>query len=60
MKHHGNELWAMLVEKAFAKFCGGYPKLDGGLSVWAWKALTGDPVRSLESSRRLRLTPLVR
>jgi len=48
MKHHGNELWAMLVEKAFAKFCGGYPKLDGGLSVWAWKALTGDPTFELE------------
>ena len=42
MKNHGNEMWAILIEKAFAKFCGGYPKLDGGLSVWAWKALTGE------------------
>jgi len=49
MKNHGNEMWAILIEKAFAKFCGGYPKLDGGLSVWAWKALTGEPVFELES-----------
>ena len=41
------ELWAILLEKAFAKFCGGYHKLDGGHSMWAWKAMTGDHCFSL-------------
>eukprot|EP00043_Microstomoeca_roanoka_P001734 m.34291 g.34291 ORF g.34291 m.34291 type:complete len:504 (-) comp11000_c0_seq1:80-1591(-) len=40
----GNELWVFLVEKAFAKFVGGYAYLDGGRSPWAWHVLTGDNV----------------
>lgn len=40
----GFELWALLLEKAFAKFCGGYAYLDGGRSPWAWHTLTGDNV----------------
>ena len=49
MKAHGNEMWAILIEKAFAKFCGSYKALDGGHELWAWKALTGDPVFELEA-----------
>jgi len=42
MKCDGKELWAVLLEKAFAKFCGSYAALDGGWAVWGWAALTGN------------------
>jgi len=38
------ELWVLIMEKAFAKFCNGYSNLDGGSSAWAMEALTGDNV----------------
>jgi len=44
MKMHGDEAWAVLLEKAFAKFCGSYANLSGGHAVWAWRAMTGDHV----------------
>jgi len=44
---NGNELWVLLIEKAFAKFCGDYASLDGGHEIWAFEALTGDPVFAL-------------
>lgn len=40
-KPQGNELWVLLLEKAFAKFVGSYGDLDGGQTSWAWQALTG-------------------
>jgi len=40
----GNEMWVLLLEKAFAKVVGGYSKLDGGLPAWALETLTGDKV----------------
>eukprot|EP00747_Dinoflagellata_sp_TGD_P202271 gnl/TRDRNA2_/TRDRNA2_75769_c1_seq1.p1 gnl/TRDRNA2_/TRDRNA2_75769_c1~~gnl/TRDRNA2_/TRDRNA2_75769_c1_seq1.p1 ORF type:complete len:445 (+),score=72.42 gnl/TRDRNA2_/TRDRNA2_75769_c1_seq1:24-1337(+) len=40
-KQNGNLLWPMLLEKAFAKFCRAYGKLDGGSTSWAWQAMTG-------------------
>jgi len=40
-----NELYVMLLEKAFAKFVGGYAKLEGGSTIWAIRAMTGDPAR---------------
>ena len=43
----GRELWVLLLEKAFAKFCGSYEGLNGGNEVWAFQALTGDPVFNL-------------
>lgn len=41
-------IWTMLLEKAFAKWCGGFDKLDGGATAWALAALTGCPVFRLK------------
>lgn len=38
----GEQLWVMLIEKAFAKFCGSYAALEGGWTTWALRAMTGD------------------
>uniref|UniRef100_A0A7S2DAF3 Calpain catalytic domain-containing protein n=1 Tax=Octactis speculum TaxID=3111310 RepID=A0A7S2DAF3_9STRA len=41
---HGDELWVLLLEKAFAKFVGSYAGLEGGHIAWALEAMTGDKV----------------
>lgn len=38
---HGNEMYILLIEKAFAKLAGGYGRLQGGYPVLAWLTLTG-------------------
>lgn len=40
---NGNEMWAILLEKAVAKFCGGFHNIDGGNTAWALNLLTGFP-----------------
>lgn len=40
---HCNEMWVLLIEKAFAKMYGGYDRLDGGQMSWALTAITGNP-----------------
>lgn len=35
------ELWVLLLEKALAKWCGGYTNLEGGQDVAAWRMLMG-------------------
>jgi hypothetical protein len=49
-KPQGDELWAILLEKAIAKFCGSYEALDGGWALWGWHVLTGDHVFRLSTS----------
>jgi len=42
---NGNELWVLLLEKAFAKLCGNYASLEGGDGIWALRAMTGEDGR---------------
>ncbi|CAD7954100.1 unnamed protein product [Amoebophrya sp. A120] len=42
---NGEELWVLLLEKAFAKLCGSYQNLEGGSTIWALRAMTGDHCR---------------
>ena len=37
----------LILEKAFAKLCGSYAALEGGLTLWALHVMTGDVVFSL-------------
>ena len=46
-------------EKAFAKFAGGYDKLDGGFPSLAWLALTGCEDQQV-SSRCSRALPALK
>ena len=47
----GNELWVLLLEKAFAKFLGSYGRLDGGHTMWAFQAMTGNECLRFEYDR---------
>ena len=42
-RNNGNELWAILIEKAFAKLNGTYESIIGGLPIESFRVLTGAP-----------------
>jgi hypothetical protein len=42
-----NEIWVMLLEKAWAKACGSYARTIGGITEEGLRALTGAPVESI-------------
>jgi calpain-15 len=44
-KPHGNEIWVLLLEKAWAKLHGSYQSIDLGSSMEALIALTGAPCK---------------
>uniref|UniRef100_A0A6V3IJK4 Calpain catalytic domain-containing protein n=1 Tax=Lotharella globosa TaxID=91324 RepID=A0A6V3IJK4_9EUKA len=47
----GRQIWPMLLEKAFAKFCSGYSNLTEGSQAWAFHALTGDCAFNIRKKR---------
>lgn len=49
-RSHGNELWVLLLEKAYAKIHGCYKNLTGGKPYQALMDLTGCPTMSLNLS----------
>jgi len=40
---HGNEIWVVLMEKAWAKLNVGYDKIDGGFGSPTLRDITGAP-----------------
>jgi len=48
---HGREIWAMLLEKAFAKLCGGYAAIEAGITEWGIVCMTGGNAWRYEVAR---------
>jgi calpain-15 len=49
-RSNGNELWVLLLEKAYAKIHGGYKAIAGGLPHEALYDLSGCPTASYNFS----------
>ena len=41
-------MWVQLLEKAWAKICGSYARIIGGLTEEALRVLTGAPVKNFD------------
>lgn len=48
-----NEMWPLILEKAYAKLMGGYDEIDAGFSQEAYEVLTGTPRRSYDFSSEM-------
>ncbi|BFU22619.1 calpain family cysteine protease, putative [Entamoeba histolytica HM-1:IMSS-B] len=47
--NNGDELWVMLLEKAYAKVVGSYGEIEGGIPFLALSDLTGMPVKRIST-----------
>ena len=54
-KANGEELWVMLLEKAYAKIYGSYEKINNGMSGKAINDLTGAPYENLDITPKTAL-----
>lgn len=50
MSPSGHELWAIIIEKAYAKYVGSYAQLEGGFTLWGWHAITGNNVFQMSAN----------
>ena len=49
---HGDEIWVLLLEKAFAKFCGTFGELNGGQALFAFSGPFNRPREVSEADRQ--------
>ena len=47
--NNGSEIWAMLIEKVWAKIYGGYANIIGGLGREVFNEMTGAPCKTLRT-----------
>lgn len=51
-RNNGDELWVMLIEKAYAKVFGSYQRIESGLTGVGMNALTGAPFEYLNKDQK--------
>ncbi|KAL9647648.1 hypothetical protein ABK040_015138 [Willaertia magna] len=56
--NHSNELWVMLLEKAYSKVCGAYINLTSGYADSAFEDLSGFPVDSISVGEKTQVNEL--